>query len=755
LVAERNPRVPRIALVVGGCFKAIAQNPAVVDAHRVVYIDAYSETDDVPSVPELIPIDLARDETVRSLCARFDGSDEAQLAGDQQAHIDQVIRIMGCKSVDLAKGLGQVPAVAYLAWRTRLQQGLTDTFRAMIDDLTVGAGGQLARIEIDVFHSNAGATGRGIANAVVETICELFQGRTVSVTHYVVGRMSFTGLGAHVHDNAPLGVLEDIAFQRQPPTQAKTVHRWLGVELPPVGNDVVLRSSYAALWAQAITAPKARELLDRPQANRSAASEWGNFTLTRASWYPSAMDEDDVVAGAGQHVLREIERLLAHEPDGREHLTVAYATPTLPPEEMVHGFAADLQKASYEALRGVSAADSLRVLVEQGVRFARPEVRFRPANGDEVLPASLLRPPSSQEYALLQADLQRARVIRLALGQAIDEENEALAEQGDLARAARRSAQTLQRAIATLCPRGLDEHLRALWYPAGRRRLAFLHAAAAYRKVAAQRAEREARLESLVALRDRADDMIRTAEEPFLAIRRALQRLLAKLPPPVDSRSVRFGALDEEVRERQTAFEALLRATRTDNADRLYHELRQMARGVTLEGLAAILRLGTNADALAVVNRLDRDAEEMGPYWGGMPRPDAEIDQRMRVLPPVEGEVLRALLQARDEIGSDIQLVAAESMAAGVGIVGIDTYLVKRWSELLSPEYQHDMLMTLSSHGAVALAHVPGSKVYTDGVFEALRFTPDREIRQLLGLRDEAPKPVATAREGAPAQEES
>ena len=748
-MAERNPRVPRIALVVGGCFKAIAQTPAIVDAHRVVYIDAYSETDDVPSTPELIPIDLARDETVRSLCARFDGADGTPSPPEQQPQIDRVIRIMGCKSVDLAKGLGQVPAVAYLAWRTRLEQGLTETFRAMIDDLTVGAGGQLARIEIDVFHSNAGATGRGIANAVVETICALFQGRTVSVTHYVVGRMSFTGLGAHVHDNAPLGVLEDMAFQRQPPTQAKTVHRWLGVELPPVGNDVLLRSTYAALWAQAITAPKTRELLDRPQANRSAASEWGGFTLTRANWYRSTMDQDDVVAGAGQHVRREIDRLLAQAPAGQESLTVIYATTTLPPEEMVQGFPADLQKASYEALKGVVAADSLRLLVEQGVRRRQPEVRFRRPNGDEVLPASLLRPPASVEYALLEADLQKARAIRAAIGQAIDEENEVLAEQGDLARALRRSNHTLQRAIAMLSPRSFDEHLRALWYPAGRRRLAFLHAATAFRRVAAQRAEHEARLQALLELRNRADEMIRVAEEPFLAIRRALQRLLAKLPPPVDSRSVRYRGLDEEVREHQMAFEALLRAARTDNLDRLYLELRQMARGVTLEGLASILKLGPNADALAVVNQLDKDAGEMGPYWGGMPRPSAEIDQRIRVLPPVEEELLRSLLQAKEEIGSDIQLVSAESMAAGVGIVGIDTYLVKRWSELLSPEYQQDLLATLRSPDAVALAHVPGSKVFLDGVTEALHLRLGSEVWQMLGT--EGPSPVEGTGEPAEA----
>ena len=402
-MAERNPRTPRIALVVGGCFKAIAQHPSIVDAHRVVYIDAYSETDDVASTPDLVPIDLARDETVRSLCARFDylGDERAH----PQPHIGHVIGIMGCKSVDLAKGLGQVPAVAYLAWQTRLQQGLTGTFRAMIDDLTVRAGGQLTRVEVDVFHSNAGATGRGIANAVVETICSLFQGRTVSVTHYVVGRMSFTGLGGHVHDNAPLGVLEDIAFQRHPPTQPKTVHRWLGVELPPVGNDVQLRSAFAALWAQAITAPKTRELLDRPQANRSAADEWGSFTLVRAGWFRSGLEENDVVVGAAYHILREIERVLA-EGAGRSPLAVTYETPPAPPVELVQGFPADLQKASLEALQGVSNADNLSGVVTQGVLRAHPAVRFRWPSGEETTAATLFHPPAVADYEALLADLR-------------------------------------------------------------------------------------------------------------------------------------------------------------------------------------------------------------------------------------------------------------------------------------------------------------------------------------------------------------
>ncbi len=741
-MAERNPRTPRIALVVGGCFKAIAQHPSIVDAHRVVYIDAYSETDDVPSTSEVVPIDLARDETVRSLCARFDGPGDAHpLRRDYPEHLERIIDLMGCRSVDLAKGLGQVPAVAYLAWRIRLEQGLAETFRAMIDDLTVRAGGQLARIEIDVFHSNAGATGRGIANGVVETICDLFQGRTVSVTHYVVGRMSFTGLGAHVHDNAPLGVLEDIAFQRHPPTQAKTVHRWLGIELPPVGNDVLLRSSYAALWAQAITAPKTRELLDRPQANRSAADEWGNFTLTRAGWFRSTMDEDEVVAGAAEHVLHEIDQLFAAGVVSEKPLVVAFAAPSLPPEELAQGFPADLQKASFEALRGVLAADALHGLVRQGVREPEPAIHFRWPDGTEAPLGTLFRQPATSDFAQLLADLQQARAIRSAIQRAQAEETRVLAEQGELDRAVRRAARSLQQATALLGPRTLDEHLRALWQPPARRRLRFVHAAATYRKVASQQAEHEARLEALQALRERADDLIRAAQEPFVVMRRALEHLRTHLPPPIDSRSVRYRSLDEQIYERQPAFEMLLRAVRTDNPRRLYGALRQMARGVTLEGLAAILKLAPGADALAVVNRLDRDAEDVGPYWGGLPRPDADIDQRIRVLPPLEGDLFRTLLQAKDEIGSDVQFVTAESMAAGIGVVAVDTYLAKHWHDLLSPEYQQDLLTTLGSADAVALAHVPGRRLYLDGVFGDLHLNPNPEVSRLLSL----PAPAAPA----------
>jgi len=464
------------------------------------------------------------------------------------------------------------------------------------------------------------------------------------------------------------------------------------------------------------------------------------------------MREDDVVAGAAQHVLREIEHLLRTGAAVQTPLTVVYETPAPPPEELVQGFPADLQKACFEALQGVSAADSLQALVQQGVRRPQPEVRFRRANGNELPAATLLRPPTTSDYALLLADLQQLQGVRTAIARAIEEESGIAAEQGELDRTVRRNSRNLQRAIAMLCPRSLDQHLRALWYPAGRRRLVFLHAAVAYRKFAAQRAEHEARLQALQALRDRADEMIRAAQEPFQAMRRALERLLAKLPPPVDSRSVGFGTLADEIHGRLTAFEVLLRAARTDNPERVYRELRQMARGVTLEGLAAILRLGANADALAVVNKLDLEAEEMGPHWGGMPRPGAEIDQRIRVLPPLEGDLLRELLQAKDAIGSDVQVVSAQSMAAGVGIVAIDTYLVKRWSDLLSPEYQQDLLATLRSRDTVALAHVPGSKLYVDRVFEALHFAPPAEVRQLLrysepGAASAAQKVPASASE--------
>lgn len=750
----KNPRTPRIALVVGGCFKVIAQHPSIVDAHRVVYIDAYSETDDVASTADLVPIDLARDETVRSLCARFDGADGDSLLGpEHRAHLHRIIRIMGCRSVDLAKGLGQVPAVAYLAWRTRLAQGLASTFRAMIDDLTVHAGGQLTRVEIDVFHSNAGATGRGIANSLVESICEMLQGRTVSVTHYVVGRMSFTGLGNHVHDNTPLGILEDIAFQKQPPTQAKTVHRWLGVELPPVGNDVVLRSSYAALWAQAITAPKTRELLDRPQANRSAADEWGNFTLTRAGWFRSAMAENDVVAGAARHMLREIDRLLGEHVALQAPMGIIFEAPPAPPEELVQGFPADLQKASVDALQGVLTIDNLNALVQKGVRRVTCQVHLRQPNGEEVAAAALLPTSSSAGIHGLVEDLKKVRAVRGSVTRALEEESLALAEQGELDRGLRRAARNLQRAMGLLCPRHIEDHVRALWNPAGRRRLMFLHAAVAYRRLAAERAEHEARAEALQILLDRADDQLRSIQGPLQTIRRALERLLSSLPPPVDGRSVRYRALDEEVNDHQTVFELLLRAARTDNPDRLYYELRECARGVTLEGLASILRLGPEANALAVVNKLDKDAQELGPYWGGLPRPNAEIDQRIRVLPPVEDDLLRDLLQAKDEIGSSIQIVCAQSTAGGIGIVSIDTYLVKQWQDLLSPEYQQDLLTTLSDPNAVALAHVPGHKLWADGVFDALHYVPSPQVAQILNAV-RAPLPAGQQPAVAPVPEE-
>ncbi len=745
-MAERNPRTPRIALVVGGCFKAIAQHPAMVDAHRVVYIDAYSETDDVAMASELVPIDLARDETVRSLCARFDGqhSGRAPLPG-HEAHLERVIATMGCKSVDLAKGLGQVPAVAYLAWQTRLSQGLTSTFRAMIDDLTIRAGGQLTRIEIDVFHSNAGATGRGIANAAVETICELFAGRTVSVTHYVVGRMSFTGLGSHVHDNAPLGVLEDMAFQKQPPTHPKAVHRWLGIELPPVGNDTVLRAHYSALWAQAITAAKTRELLDRPQANRSAAATWGNFTLIRSGWFRSSMTEDDVVAGAARHVLREIDRQLNQVNAPRDGLSVDYQSPIEAASELVGGFPADLQKAAADALNGVLTADNLRALVMQAVHVAEPEVHFRRPSGEEAALGALFRSTPPAGLASLLNDLTQARIVRTATLRALDEETHALVEQGELDRSLRRARRNLDRAIALLCPRTIEEHMRALWYPANRRRLAFLHAAVDYRRVAREHSERQARITALNKLLERTDDLIRNDQEPFQAIRAALNRLLATLPPAVDERSVRYRSLSEQVYPHQTAFEVLLRAARTDSLERLYFELRQTTRGVTLEGLASILRLGPDGGALAIVNRLDRDAEIMGPYWGGLPRPDAETDQRIRVLPPLEGDLYRELEQARDEIGSEIQLVCAESMAGGIGIVYVDTYLVKEWYDLLTPEYQQDLLTTLGDPEATALAHVPGHRLYLDGIFQALHYTPSTEVSEIIGLPVAAPAPEAAA----------
>lgn len=700
--------IPRIAIVTGGCFEAVARHPRSVDAHRVVYIDASRDVDSVPNRDNLVPVVLARGEAIRSLLSLFDDPSAFSTEQVKKKHVDKLIKLMGTSGEKLDRGMAQIPALAYLAWEARQDVELEETLRGMVRGLAPETGGQLVDLEIMAFHSNAGGTGRGISNLAIEKIANLFEGKSITVTHYVVGRMSFTcqQIPELIQDNMPMGILEDIAFHKRPKTPKMTVHRWVGIELPPVELDEARRSLFAGLWAQAITAQETRDILDKILFARRVTAPWGAFAPIRSGWFHPQVEMDKIIRAAAEHTQKEIEQVL-----GGLYVRPAEESITITPGRQWDTVADEIKREF------PGGKEAVKRQLERRIADCKPLIKFQ--HGDQETPeAELLQLPlPGSIYSDQVSCIQRLQALKQKI----------IAGEQERKMKTSKAQKDLDKALPLVCPQGLGEGIKAGWKSKDERDQTFEAKTRHYYEVAVEE-------KGFKELQGRVEVALREARKPSEAIQKALQELCQELSvAPISADSVQFKSLEKIHLD-------LHREARIGDRERLKEALWNSVDGFTLAGLAPFLGLET-LDAAAIVvklEKLDFDSPmpgwTAGPVWGS-DQNKRDVVLRIGVFPPLTQGAFEALKAAKQEIRAKIELAQTESVAAGVGVVVLDVDQVHELKHLLPRDYEEDLKKVLKDPNKVILAHVPGADVYLDKVFEWLNVDPSYEVRELLGCQ--------------------
>jgi hypothetical protein len=713
----------RIALVTGGCFQSVAAHPQSVGTHRVVYIDASGEIDSMEQAWAVVPVDLGRGDTIQSLLAKFKAGGRSAgrvNSGVMGSHVKQLITLMGTTAERLDRGMAAVPSLGTLAWIDRLTPDINEALTEMVRELAVQTHGQMTELEIMAFHSNAGGTGRGISNLAINHIAGMFPNAAITVTHYIVGRMSYTcdAIPPLVQDNCALGTLEDICFHLRPTTPKMTVHRWIGTELPTVGIDKARRDSFAGLWAQAITAPETRDHMDRLLFTRRVTDTWGRFALVRTGWFDSQVEVDRIIRLAGERVQAEIQSIL--DDSGA---TVADLTVTVSLEsswdDVVGGLDGQLM-AGQSAVRG---------WLDDKARVAKAQVRV--ARGNREIPqAELLAAlPDNAGYK------ERAEHVRRlqALAKRIQQTKQMTTE-------ARNNARTqLETGLPSVCPEGVLQTMLAQLKNAEEQRKAFGQKARVYYQTTAQEF-------ALAAMLQAVESALDASSTPLQTLLKKLAELSGQLHvSSIEETLVELKPLDETYAE-------LLRVVQLQDTERLKDRLWNTVKGFTLRGLASCLALDSDSQAAAIVHTLEslnfadvRTKRWMpGPAWGGA-IPSRKRATRIAVLPPLTSEAYDDLKRAKTLAGASVELAEATSVAAGVGVVVLDVYQVFELWDLLPPNYKTDLLRALSDCAAVVRGHVPGAEIYLEGVASDLGMELDTEVARLLTdcCRDADPERVS------------
>lgn len=742
-MAQQYSDTARIAIVVGGCFNAIARYPELVNANRVIYVDAADEVDKViasrprpASEDPLVSIKLADSMTIRQLLLKV--KDLVPQDPISRKHFDLVWEQLHNKQVSLSKGMGQTPILGHLAWLLRQDERLKQRWEEIVRGLAPYTGGSLTSLQILVFHSNAGGTGRGIANQIVHTVTEQFESKNLSITHYVAGRISFTceEIPDRIRHNAPMGLLEDIALQEDPVTPASTTQLWVGVELPTVGTNSALRSRYAGLWAQAITAQETCRRIDSGRTNIQVVDKWGQFTLVQTGWFtPADFDEDRLVATAARHVIRDIDTALKAKTSFSGRIFFDVGSGNTPPEDdqSENQF---LQGLANQCLQGTMTSDLVDAEVER-VLYVASEPIFQDETGQRIALDSLEPPPG---LSVLQA-VQWWQALRQQIRAAM--EHEKLTRENEISPQLEKMRKSYKQALSLLFPQGLDRQFQALMQSQGQRYMSFKNAARGYRRLLRadnQAGARQTRLEDSLA---RADARLQEAGEPLEKLRDLLMTDLFQEIQTLPLHYVQFRTLED-----RNVFTALHAEARTEDPVRLKNALLlNYVQGFTLAGIAHILGEGSPSPH-AIVRKLDAlkfsavsDAElrereswstwEQGPAWGGWPH---ESYQRICVFPPVVKDTWDKIQQAQKDLQTRTDLARAETIAGGIGIVVLDLCRVYQLTDLLPPDYHQDLKRTLHSCDEVALTHVMGTRVYYEpNEFAQIGINPDPDVAELLG----------------------
>ena len=652
----------RICIIVGGAFQAVARCPAITGADLVLYLDVPVEIDALPDGTGVITIRLAEGHTLRTLA---------------KGCSEELTRYIDSRpAIDLSVGLGQLPAIGKLAIDKLLadpgfkQFLMTEVF----DRLMVLHNGLIELVDLSVYTSTAGATGGPIApvfcQALVDLFCELSEA-VVRISYNRAGSLSFFGVGSRVHINSAAAVDYDIALQLSCHRHAREVRSLAAFELPMVGTDKPARDKYATQIVQAISAEDVQAILNRAEPNLALNSRFGMISIFRAAFWYSVESEDVAREVTVMHMPR-LKALVATAPDSTivQNVEVILEENKLKPNKTIDDLARTVRASG--GVKPENFDEDCRRLVGRYasgtvvVALAASRVEF----ADHLRVHAAMPCRTAREFAHKLANL---RGIDFALSRGISHREAQLA----LLQKRQRSAdEVLKENEGQMFPVGfLSRGLLNLVGNIDARIAGFKTARNSFISIALQSAKVEAEISALRA----AQNHLRVELDSEV---QRLTRIIELLHGVGPGRSPSEKPL-LHVEHFDLLLEKLIDAVLAGADDReLLRILASSAVSVTLEGLAAIF--GCGLTLCSVATQLVRGVPPvLGPPWAGK-RPVGE-GQRITVLPPLEGQLLKQLRDMVHNVDPDMGVVCASSVEGGTNAVRLEIYKPIENSEIYTP----------------------------------------------------------------------
>lgn len=219
---------------------------------------------------------------------------------------------------DSGKGMGQVPAIAWMAF-TRQKASLNQAADNFWKFLRTLAGGYVKEAELYVFYSIAGGTGRGAFDLVLSSLRQAYAqnapNAALSIRDVVVDGGSYLGCGDKVEYNGATGAAQILSLVYGDTRRQAHENRMFNlVTLPIVGTDKARRDNLVRQTVAMLMAPGYRQQNERIGANMSTTTlrKTGKMWSHRFA-YLGQISFNDIVAGVAAKYEPLLKQLLSNE----------------------------------------------------------------------------------------------------------------------------------------------------------------------------------------------------------------------------------------------------------------------------------------------------------------------------------------------------------------------------------------------------------------------------------------------------------
>ncbi len=668
-MSEKKKKRVVIEIAVGGSGLAAVR---ASNAHVILAIDASSELQQAPDMPNLIKVACGEQDTVLTLLERSQDK-----CPEARALLEEYHKV---PNVHLSDGMAQDPRLGRLAVKDLWLRGELDpVFEEILKRMLEVTNGQLELIEVRELNSNAGGMGSGGAPEVGELFIRWAAVRTEAKFEHRMFR--FGGLGhATIAKRAIGNAAERIESNLNSALECADPRRTYSLELAelplrneaglPLRDNRELRAALTGALIQARFSKKVTLLVDASEVNFKTTHPLGGVHRVQADW-SEFIDQEALKRAAATH-FRNTLKALREQPEPPD-LTVAVEATVelsdqdspLPSVEAVMHTINQNRAAAPAVLEQMVKAPLQRFT--GAVRLKTPQDQL--ITMDQALGGTPDRPQSLTE---VRAYSQRWRGVIAHLEQAHRAAEQEQQEAGAQLERQRRKLARESKSLGAI-PTLVAEIIRSRKQVRQSRQAILKAFCDAHRRASEWHAKAEAMAR---ALRQARTDLASYEELWIGRIGQPLEEAIGNRLAFLDT--VKFASLDD-------IYPMLLDVALRGANELMQPLLLRAVSQVTLKGLGQML--GTEADPQAIIGKLEEESFTWGsPPWGGgiiyaPPR------HRFVVFPPLAAGDLADLERAAQELGFTATLATADSVAAGCCIVRLSFFPVAKREDVITQLY--------------------------------------------------------------------